>query len=339
VERVLGSLTASDHPDFEVLLVDDRSGDATGELARALPRGNARRLEVVSGEELPEGWIGKPWACAQGARYARGDLLIFTDADTVHGPELLTRAVAGLEEDGADALTVIGRQIMGGFWERLVQPQVFASMLLRYPDQRRPLPPRRWRGAIANGQYLLFRRAAYDAIGGHAAVAGEVVEDLKLAQRLVRAGLTLSVRRAEDALGTRMYRSLAELVAGWSKNILLGGLATVPPGPLRALMPGAAVAAGLGLWILPPVGLLAALLGAGGSALLVWSGLVTGIGTLFWAAVAARAGAPPLYGALYPLGAAVTTWIFLRAWIRGPRVSWKGREYRVAGVDGAGESV
>jgi chlorobactene glucosyltransferase len=335
VARVLGSLTASRYPDFEVLLVDDRSEDATAALARALPPGNARRLEVVRGEELPGGWIGKPWACRQGALHAAGELLLFTDADTIHGPDLLERAVAGLEEDGADALTVIGRQIMGSFWERLVQPHVFTSMVLRYPRQSRPLPRGRWRGAIANGQYLLFRRAAYDAIGGHAAVAGEVVEDLKLAQRLVRTGHTLSMRRAEDDLGTRMYRSLGELVAGWSKNILLGGLATVPPGLLRALTPAGVIGGGVALWMLPPAALLAALLGAGGSGLLAWSGTVTAVSALLWAAIALRAGTSPLYGALYPLGAAVMIWIFLRAWARGPRVTWKGREYRVAGIDAA----
>src|SRR5204862_4476465 len=113
------------------------------------------------------------WACWQGVREAQGELLLFTDADTVHGPALLGRAVAGLAQTDTDCLTVIGRQIMASFWERLVQPQVFTLLAIRYPDMGTPLPARRWRSAIANGQYMLFRRAAYDALGGHEAVRYE----------------------------------------------------------------------------------------------------------------------------------------------------------------------
>ena len=93
IEACVGSLTASRYPAFEVIVVDDESEDGTGRLARSLSPGNARRLHVIDGEELPPGWLGKPWACRQGAAAAAGELLLFTDADTVHGPELLGRAV------------------------------------------------------------------------------------------------------------------------------------------------------------------------------------------------------------------------------------------------------
>jgi chlorobactene glucosyltransferase len=221
IVRVLESVAASRYPDFELIVVDDQSTDGTGELARRVPAGRARRVQVVEGEALPEGWLGKPWSCAQGARIAAGDLLLFTDADTVHSPHLLARAVAGLEEDRADALTLMGRQIMETFWERLIQPSMFLMMVTRFRDAREPLPPRRWRDAIANGQYLMFRRNVYDALGGHEAVRGEVVEDLRLAQILIQSGARLSLRSAERAFATRMYRDLGELVRGWSKNLAL----------------------------------------------------------------------------------------------------------------------
>ena len=189
----VGSIVASDYPDFELIVVDDQSHDGTGARARGIGRGRATRLLVVDGEPVPPGWFGKQWACWQGAREARGDLMLFTDADTVHGSGLLARAVAELDTTGGDALTVIGRQTMVSFWEQLVQPQVFLLLALRYPRMGVPLPARRWRSAIANGQYLLFRRDAYQEIGGHAAVRYEAAEDLRLAQRLVAGGRRLGI--------------------------------------------------------------------------------------------------------------------------------------------------
>lgn len=329
IVTVLETVAASRYPDFEIIVVDDRSEDGTGDLARALPSGNARELRVLDGKPLPAGWLGKPWACAQGAAVARGELLLFTDADTVHGPDLLGRAVAAMEEDAADLVTVAGRQLMGSFWERLVQPQIFLTMILRFFDVERSVRSGKWRDAIANGQFMLFRREAYDALGGHEAVKGEVVEDLVLAQITVREGRRLSIRLAETAFATRMYRSLGELVAGWSKNILRGGLATIPPGLRPFMAPFSALFAAI-LWLAPPVALAAALAGVGGGGLLLWSGLTVGVSALLWVVFTARMGAPAAYGLLYPLGASVGMYIFLRSWARGRNVEWKGRSYRVA---------
>lgn len=326
IQTCLGSLVASTYPDFEVVVVDDRSEDGTGDLARAVGTGNARKVTVVSGEAVPEGWLGKPWACAQGARVATGELLLFTDADTVHGPDLLARAVAGMEEDDADVMTVAGRQIMGSFWERLVQPQVFTTMAFRYFNAERSVARGRWRDAIANGQYLLFRRKAYDALGGHGAVKDEVVEDLAMAQHTVRSGRKLRLRMAEDAFATRMYRSLGELVAGWSKNILMGGLQSIHP-KLRWLVAPTSVVTASILWFLPPVALVASLMDVGGSGLQAWAAGAVSLSIVFWMAVTARMGAAFWYGVLYPLGAAVGMYIFLRSWVRGRNVEWKGRAY------------
>jgi chlorobactene glucosyltransferase len=330
IVAVLESLAAQRYTDFEILIVDDRSEDGTADLARAVDPANASRIAVIEGVELPADWFGKPWACHQGAERATGELLLFTDADTVHGPDLLSRAIAAMDEDEAGVVTVVGRQIMGSFWERLVQPHIFMGMVLRFADLRRPRPAERWRGAIANGQYMLFRREALDAIGGFASVRRQVVEDLKLAQRLVRLGHVLTVRRAEDAFATRMYRSLREIVDGWSKNLVLGGMASLPPGPLRPLVPAVTVAVGVMVWIAPPATLGVALLGFGGRGVLVWAAATTVVSATFWVVVTHRMRAPAPYGLLYPLGAAVAFWIVLRAWRRGTEVEWKGRRYDVA---------
>jgi len=328
IRSCVESICASAYPDFEVLVVDDRSDDATLEMARAVPPNHARRLVVVEGHPLPEGWMGKPWACAQGARVAKGDLLLFTDADTVHAPDLLERAVAEMVEDEGDALTLLGWQIMDTFWERLIQTHMMASIVFRFPNPGKPRPPERWRSAIANGQFILFDRGAYDEIGGHEAVRGEVVEDQRLAQILCRSGKRLVVRDGETVLATRMYRSLAELIVGWSKNVSLGARQAAPRWAVPIVMPSAIVV-GVLIWIVPPVVLLMSLAGVGPAGWGIWSASITGFSLLVWSLAGWRLRAPLWTGLFYPLAAGVVTYIFMRSWIRGGHVEWKGREYWV----------
>ncbi|MCA9739187.1 MAG: glycosyltransferase [Gemmatimonadetes bacterium] len=332
IEECVGSLLASTYPRFEVIVVDDRSTDDTAARVRAFAD---PRLAVLEGEDLPPGWFGKPWACWQGAREATGDVLLFTDADTWHGPELLEHAVRELDVSGADALTLLGDQRMGSFWERVVQPQMFFLIAARYPDLRKlyrtPLQdPARWPEAIANGQYILVRRSVYDAVGGHETVRHEVVEDLRLAQELVRGGHAFLLREARGRFATRMYRSLGDLVGGWSKNVWTGSRQSVS-GPLGRVLLPAGVLALLTLWVVPPLALLAALAGVGGTAFLVWAAITTGIVFLFWAVAGARFGTRWFYGFAAPLGAAVTVWILIRSAWRGSRIEWKGRTYEGSG--------
>lgn len=352
IETCVQSLTASDFPSFEVIVVDDRSEDDTFDRAVALPRGGAERLEVVRGEEVPAGWLGKPWACHQGYRAARGDWLLFTDADTTHGTRLLSKAVHSARLQEADLFTLVGRQLVETFWEKLVQTQVFLTMLLRFPDFERTARNDRWRDAIANGQFLLFRRAAYDAIRGHEAVRDEVVEDLALAQHVKRAGLALRIGGAEDDLATRMYRSLPELIDGWSKNLVLGGQQTLPRW-LRGFSVPVAWVVGVIVWLVPPVVVLLWCVGGavdfGGVDLYVrgqdlardvgrismsggvvtWALAAYLLNTLSWSVFARRVDVRVRYAPLHPLGAAVGSWIFLRSWWRGSSVEWKGRRYDV----------
>ena len=328
IRSCVESISASDYPDFEVIVVDDRSDDATLELARAIPPNHARRVVAVEGRPLPKGWMGKPWACAQGVKVAEGDLLLFTDADTVHAPELLGRAVAGMVEEEGDALTLLGRQIMETFWERLVQTHMMAAMVFRFPNPGKPLPPERFRNAIANGQFILFDRSVYEEIGGHEAVKGEVVEDQRLAQILCKSGKRLTFRAAETAFATRMYRSLDELMEGWSKNMFLAARQAVPRWAVPTVMP-AWIGISVLIWIVPPVVLLLSLSGVGPGDWGIWSGWITGLSVLAWSLLSWRLRAPFWTGAFYPLAAGMVNYIFLRSWMRGGHVEWKGREYRV----------
>lgn len=332
IEACVGSLSCSEYPEFEIVIVDDRSEDGTGDLVRSLPRGNARAIRVVTGAPLPDGWLGKPWACRQGAAETEGELILFTDADTTHSATLLSRSVASLREDGSDALTLVGRQLLGTFWEYLVQPQMFGLLALRYRDLRRTFGEENWRDAIANGQYILMARDTYEAVGGHGSVKAEVVEDMRMAQVICRGGYRLSVRGAENDFATRMYRSLPDLVQGWAKNVYVGSRQSMSGRTawLAPLAPAAMIVALILLWVAPLSGLLLSAAGVLPSAVVPWGVTTYGLSTLFWIGVHRRFRAPVSLAPLHPLGALVAVGIVLKSWRGGSRVRWKGREYRVS---------
>lgn len=323
IETVVTSVLASAYRPLEVLVVDDRSTDDTaarvGELARRDPR-----LRLIAGEELPPGWYGKPWACLQGYRAARGDLLLFTDADTRHAPELLGRAVGARRETGADLLTIAPRQRCETFWERIVMPQIWLLLGVRYHPAR-VNRSRRPRDVIANGQFILMPRASYEAVGTHEAVRGDVAEDLALAQAVVARGGRLHFAFAERLMETRMYQGLGALIEGWSKNVYLGGRRSFPEEPvLRALVP-VMLALAFCFWLAPPSALVFGVLaGAPAPSAIV----ATGLGALFWCLICFGMQIPAIYGLGYPLGAAVALYIAARSTLRGRRrVEWRGRTY------------
>jgi chlorobactene glucosyltransferase len=320
IETVVRSVLGSAYRPLELLVVDDCSTDATGMILRRLAAEDCR-VGVVEGEPLPDGWYGKAWACQQGYRHARGDLLLFTDADTRHHPELLGRAVAALHRERAGLLTVAPHQRCVTFWERLVMPQIWLLLGLRYHPLR-VNRARRERDVIANGQFILVPREAYEAAGTHAAVRHEVAEDLALAQRFLRSGRTIHFVFADGFMETRMYRSLPELIEGWSKNIYLGGRRSFPDEPLlRAATPLMVVAALL-FWLVPP-----AMLVLGGevrSAAI----LAVGLSAVFWILISIGMRIPFYYGLGYPLGALMAVYIAARSTWRGDRrVQWRGRTY------------
>ena len=202
IGTVVGSILATTYSPLELLVVDDRSTDDT---AAIVERMADPRLRLIRGEELPEGWYGKPWACLQGYRAARGELLLFTDADTRHEPGLLAQAVGALVQERAGLVTVSPRQRCVTFWERVVMPQIWFLLALRYHPAavNRATRPR---DVIANGQFILTSREAYEKAGTHAAVRHEVAEDLALAQAFLRTGQKLHFAFAERLMETRMYQ-------------------------------------------------------------------------------------------------------------------------------------
>ena len=327
IRRCAESALASRYPRLEVIVVDDHSTDDTAEIAEQLAASDSR-LRVITPPALPDGWFGKQWACATGAAAARGELLGFMDADTWQAPDLVTRVVSAMRARGSDLLSVAGMQELGSFWERMIQPQIFAIMLQRFGGTELVNGSRSASQKIANGQCLWVRRDAYDALDGHAAVKHEVAEDVALAQLWFRAGRTVTLVLGLSQLSTRMYTSLRELIEGWGKNIYAGGRKAMPLGAFgRALYPLLLVTPGL-LGVVPPIVLALGLLGVVGTGALTWAAIATGANLVWWLLVYLWLRLSPVYALLHPLGAAMVVYIALGAIVRGRRVRWKERDYR-----------
>jgi chlorobactene glucosyltransferase len=322
IERCVRSILATAYRPFEVIVVDDRSSDATADIVERLARSSEAegRVRLVRGEELPEGWFGKPWAIVQGYRVARGDLLLFTDADTWHHAELLPRTVTVLTAERVDLVSVLARQEMVTFWERLVQPHVLVALASRVGDLRRVNRTRVAWDAIASGAYILTTRWAYDTVGTHESVRHSVAEDVALAQTYVRHHLDIFLTHAAQFMSVRMYRSLGEIIEGWSKNLALGVPLMFPPIPFLRLAAPYLMWLPAWCWVLPPL-----LWGVYGWS---WAGASTLLALVTWIAVYRAEGAPARYALLYPLGAVMVAYIMIRSAWRGSRkVEWRGRTY------------
>jgi glycosyltransferase involved in cell wall biosynthesis len=212
---------------FEIIVVDDHSTDRTRELASAFSSQSPQvQVRLIEAGPLPAGWTGKNNAVTAGSRSASGDWLLFTDADTIHRPGSLSRALEEAKCHGAVLLSYSPEQIVKSFWEKAVMPVIFAELAAGYrPSQvSDPNSP----AAAANGQYILITREAYDAVGGHAAIAANLLEDVALARAVKRSGRKIFFRYGGDAVRTRMYRSFTQLREGWTKN-----LALLFPSPVR----------------------------------------------------------------------------------------------------------
>ena len=335
IRSCITALLAQTYPGLEVIVVDDRSTDRTAEILAEmqafLTLGNQSaaipRLWVIPGAELPTGWAGKPHAAHQGAEAARGEWLCFVDADTFASPHLIASTYLAAKEHRADLFTIMTAQNLVGFWEKVIMPVVFTALSFGFPA-RRVNDPRK-PDAIANGQFILIRRAVYAAVGGHEAVRDRIDEDKALAERVKGAGYRLLVADGRALAVTRMYTSFAEIWEGWTKNIFLGlrdRLWLLLAGAVTGLL----AALALPLWLAAGI----AWLVAGGGAP---AALVTGQAVVLWVFLlsyryrAARAfKISGLYALTLPLGALVFTGMMLASTFkvlfrRG--VTWKGRTY------------
>ena len=307
----------------EVIVVNDQSTDRTGAILAELAA-RIHKLRVLTVENLPPGWVGKNYAASMGAAAASGHWLLFTDADTHHYPGSSRRALADAVDHDAVLVSYSPEQEMETFWERAMIPFVYCRLAARFSFARINDPKQP--DAAANGQFLMVLRDVYQAMGGHAAVAGQILEDVALARLVKQKGYAIYFTAPIGVVRTRMYRSFAAMWRGWTKN-------------LYPLMGGSIKSSVLELVEVFPIleaGLLCLALGYFGNIrptlLAPMAGLM--IGLLFCGA-ARYAGA--LHRNLYPLryiqyylpGAALYTAALISSWWKNTRgeVVWKGRAY------------
>jgi chlorobactene glucosyltransferase len=313
----LDGLLAQTYPAIEILVVDGGSTDGTRDAA--LARG--ARVTLLEEPPLPEGWVGKNWACWNGALRARGDLLLFVDADVRASPGAVATAVEWAQRDRADLVSFATRIDMVGIWEKIVLPMYIQMVLLYFRTPR--VNRANSRTAMANGQFLLVRRSAYEEVGGHRAIHDRVLEDVALAERFRATHKTLRIAWTPELVATRMYRSRAEMYEGLLKTV--SGV-RFSAARLAGFVAGLVAFYWLPLAVLP-IG--------------IWTGslAVTGLGAALWVALfgkhvaftrAARGFAA--YGLLYPVAVGYYIVLLLDALgrgIRGRPVEWKGRSYRL----------
>lgn len=219
IRRCVSSLLAQDYPNFELWALDDHSSDRTPAILAELAVAE-QRLHVLQGKPLPPGWLGKTWACQQLAQAVPAEvpLLLFVDADTWYEPTMLRAAVSALQAEQADLLSVLPRQVTITLAEKITVPIIPWSLFAHFPLTL----AQRWNWPIfasAIGQVMLWRRAAYQAVGGHAAVRQEVAEDMALARLAARSGLRWRLLPGPDHASCRMYRSASAVWEGFGKNL------------------------------------------------------------------------------------------------------------------------
>ena len=326
IRRCVEALLAQSYPNIEVIVLDDRSEDETPQILAELAAQDSR-LKVLQGQPLRAGWAGKPHALVQAAAAAQGDWLCFIDADTFAQPDLIAATLSTAIGRRADLFSIFTGQDLVTFWERVVMPLVFTSISVSYPPKRVNDPHKP--DAIANGQFILIRRAVYEAVGGHESVWDQIIEDQALAQVVKDAGHRLVLADGREFARTRMYTSLPEIWEGWTKKIYLG----------LADRLGLLVAGGLGLFLSNivllawPAGAAIWLLNGGGwQAALALIQAVLFIGYLLWQRVLANRGldVPGIYAVLLPVASLLLgamMWASTLQVLSWRGVTWKGRTY------------
>jgi chlorobactene glucosyltransferase len=322
IERCVRSLLAQRHDDLEVVAVDDCSTDATPAILRRLAAEDSR-LHVLVGAPLPSGWVGKPWALAQGVRAARGTWLLFTDADTVHAQNGAASAQQFAIDRGLDALSVLTDQDLESLAERALMPSLFLAILGGTGPIADIGDPAKPGVALFNGQYIMASRSAYEAVGGHGAVRGDIAEDLELARLFKRDGrFRIALTGSDGVARTRMYRSLREIWQGFTKNFALGLRGRPAWGAVGAL----ALAC---ISPLTPLTFAATLL----SGRWILAALLATAMTIVWAVAGHQMRlmrVPPSSVVWYPLGTAFTVAVLaasIALFASGRGVVWRGRRY------------
>jgi chlorobactene glucosyltransferase len=316
----VASVLAQDHPNLEVIVMNDGSSDGTGDVLAAI---DDPRLKVLSGgEALPDGWFGKPWALERAQREASGDWLFFIDADVRLHPHAVSRVVGYGHAQGLGMVTGFGTLVMETFWEKVLQPAV-AGIILMGNDLDAVNDPEKEDKNMASGQLLAFSREGYEQAGRHESVQADILDDVGLARACVANGVGYHCLFMRQLYRVRMYTSLSEIWQGWTKNLFAGVHYSW----------GVVVGVLTYLFTTTHLGLLVTLLAAAGvlPADLLWWGLaqvvvmqiVRGVMDLIWEH-------NPVYGLSHAPATAFVMVMMVASGLksRGSGVSWKGRTYK-----------
>lgn len=217
IEKCVTSLLKQDYPNFEVIVLNDNSTDQTPFILKRLLQFNPQ-LRSINGAPLPAGWPGKHWACHQLAQAARGQYLLFTDSDTFHAPTALRHAMDAMLSEKADLVTALPRQEVSSFGEKLVVPFMNFAILSFLPirlGQKKHISAL----SVTIGQFMIFKRNAYDAVGGYASAIENVNDDVLLGRKIIDHGYKWCLLNGSNEISCRMYRNFAEVFEGFSKNI------------------------------------------------------------------------------------------------------------------------
>jgi chlorobactene glucosyltransferase len=310
-----------DYRNKEIIVVDGHSADGTREIVGRFHD----QIIILEEEPLPSGWVGKNWACHAGVSKAQGELLLFTDGDSIHSRNSLSRVVDYLETNNADVVTLAPGTVLKTFWEKLLQPPIFWLIMLLVGGKQ--VNDDKKLNAIGNGQYMLFRREVYEKIGGHKAVREKIVEDYALARLAKQAGHRLRFLTGKDAVAVRMYDSISSIWRGWRKNFY-----TVSEKRMfwKALtrnvlmfvflfLPFVILAYGISQAIWDPFN--PYLLAGGFMAFWLWLGIIV---------LDRSIGVNPVYGLLFPFAILIYVGIGIDSTVRGALglgFQWKGRVY------------
>ena len=218
IKNCVESLLNQDYPNFEVIVVDDNSNDNTAKIVCSMTE-QYPNLIFVAGAQLAPGWTGKPYALHQAYQRSRGQYLLFTDADLRYQPHALKTAIHTMICKDIDLLTLMPAAVFGSFWERVVQPVIFGFIAAL--TNFRKVNSESHQSAMGFGAFLLFKKEAYQKIGGHLSVANEVLEDVMIAKKAKLNGLSILVADGKNLFSIRMYHSMKEIWMGWRKNIFL----------------------------------------------------------------------------------------------------------------------
>ncbi len=305
VDGVLTAVAASTLiPDFEILILDDHSEDSTAALLRGFPGAT-----TYAGIDLPEGWLGKNFACHQLVTHSKGEYLVFIDADVRVSGSAIAAAIAYMDSLGWDFISPYPRQIAVTFFERLIQPLLQWSWLAAVPlrfAERAKFPSM----IIANGQFMIVKRQPYIAAGGHKAIRHEVLDDLELARLLVKSGFKGGVADASDVAACRMYTTQSELFDGYTKSLW------------RAFgSPIGALAMSLFLFLTGVLPLLLALAGYRTA----WLGYFLIVLSRYVAALRTRS--TPSTALLHPLAIVTLIYLIIKSWYQKStgQLTWRGR--------------